>query len=134
LEVVVSNFKPNLGPPVLLVEDLQRSKSFYQDMMGMTLQHEDSASVGLTLGSDMILLLTLDAARDLLLGGAVSTPTGLPNSSVFNLFVDDVDSWYERLCAQGVEFFIKPMDRSWGRRTAHLRDPDGWIWEISQSI
>jgi uncharacterized glyoxalase superfamily protein PhnB len=124
----------SLGPPILWVEDLQRSKVFYQEMMGMSISHEDATSVGLILGGDMILLVTLESAADMLLGEPVITPKGLPTTSEYCLFVDDVDAWYERLLSRGVEFFIKPMNRDWGRRTAHLRDPDGWVWEISQSI
>jgi catechol-2,3-dioxygenase len=44
------------GPPVLWVEDLGRSKSFYQDVMGLTVGHEDSTSVALTLGDDLRIL------------------------------------------------------------------------------
>ena len=125
---------PRFGPPVLWIENLERSKDFYLNKLGLQFSHEDSTSVALTLGDDMILLVTLDSARDMLQGEAVATPKGHPSTSEFCLFVDDVDAWYERLSALGVEFFIAPVDRYWGRRTAHLRDPDGWIWEISQSI
>ena len=129
-----SDVTPSFGPPVLWVEDLERSKFFYLDVRGLTLAHEDSTSVALTLGNDMILLVTLNSAREMMLGEQVSTPVGLPTTCGFCLFVDDVDVWYEKLCAHDVDFFIKPMDRYWGRRTAHFRDPDGWVWEISQSI
>ena len=124
----------SFGPPVLWIEDLERSKAFYVNLLGFNLSHEDSTSVALTLGSDMILLVTLESASEMLQGATVTTPKGLPSTSEFCIFVDDVDAWYERLSALGVEFFISPTDRYWGRRTAHLRDPDGWIWEISQSI
>jgi lactoylglutathione lyase len=38
------------------------------------------------------------------------------------------------LRSRGVAFIVDPMDREWGRRTAHFKDPDGYVWEISQSI
>jgi uncharacterized glyoxalase superfamily protein PhnB len=53
---------------------------------------------------------------------------------LFNIFVENVDEAFEALKSKGVAFFIEPMDRYWGRRTAHFKDPDGVIWEISQSI
>jgi len=124
----------SFGPPVLWIEDLERSKDFYINKLGLSLSHEDSTSVALTAGDAMILLVTLDSASDMLLGEAVTTPGGRPSTSEFCLFVDDVDAWYEKLRALGVDFFIAPTDRYWGRRTAHLRDPDGWIWEISQAL
>ena len=130
----MSDSQLSFGPPVLWIEDLVRSKAFYVDVLGLNLAHEDSTSVALTLGGDMILLVTLDSAKEMLNGAAVTTPRGRPSTSEFCLFVDDVDASYERLMALGVDFFIAPTDRYWGRRTAHFRDPDGWIWEISQSI
>jgi catechol 2,3-dioxygenase-like lactoylglutathione lyase family enzyme len=123
-----------LGPPVLFVEDLERSKSFYHDVLGLSVGNEDPTSAGMILGSDMILLVTLDSARDMLTGETPGTPRGHDPTHQFCLFVDDVDDWFKRLSAMGVEFFIEPMDRYWGRRTAHLRDPDGFIWEISQEM
>jgi len=125
---------PHFGPPVLWIEDLERSKDFYVQKLGLKLSHEDSTSVALTLGDDMILLVTLESARDMLHGAPVATPKDRPSTSEYCLFVDDVDAWFERLSDLGVDFFIAPTDRYWGRRTAHLRDPDGWIWEISQEI
>ncbi len=122
-----------LGPPVLFVEDLARSKAFYANVLGLSLAFEDDSSAGMTIGDLMVLLVTVDSGVELL-EEHVGTPRGLRTTNVFNLFVDDVDRWYSRLSDQGVEFLVAPKDRAWGRRTAHLRDPDGFVWEISQSI
>lgn len=122
-----------LGPPVLFVEDLARSKAFYTDVLGLSLAFEDDSSAGMTIGELMVLLVTVDSGVELL-EEHVGTPRGLRPTNVFNLFVDDVDRWYSRLSDRGVEFLVAPMDRPWGRRTAHLRDPDGFVWELSQSI
>jgi catechol 2,3-dioxygenase-like lactoylglutathione lyase family enzyme len=124
----------SLGPPVLFVEDLERSKAFYTDVLGLSVGNEDSTSAGMVLGDDMILLVTVDSARDMLIGETPGTPRGNDPTLQFCLFVDNVDAWFERLSAMGVDFFIEPMDRYWGRRTAHFRDPDGFLWEISQAI
>ena len=122
-----------LGPPVLFVEDLARSKAFYANVLGLSLAFEDDSSAGMTIGDLMVLLVTVDSGVELL-EEHVGTPRGLRTTNVFNLFVDDVDRWHSRLSDQGVEFLVAPKDRAWGRRTAHLRDPDGFVWEISQSI
>lgn len=123
----------SLGPPVLFVEDLERSKALYRDALRLTLSPEDATSAVFTLGGDMILLVTLDSGSDML-ERTTTTPRGRAPTGEFNLFVEDVDEWYERLRAKGIEFFVAPVDRYWGRRTAHLFDPDGFVWEISQSI
>ena len=123
-----------LGPPVLFVEDLERSKAFYSDVLGLTLAHEDDTSAAMVLGDDMVLLVTVESGRQMLPSLSPATPDGHAPPGMFCLFVDDVDAWYERLSAIGVEFFAAPADQPWGRRTTFLKDPDGWIWELSREI
>jgi lactoylglutathione lyase len=53
---------------------------------------------------------------------------------VFTLAVEDVAQMCADLRARGVELLNGPMDRPWGVRTASIRDPDGYIWEIAHKI
>ena len=123
-----------IGPPVLFVGDLGRAKAFYTETLGFALGFEDETSAGVMLGEDIFLLVTVASATDMLPGEALGTPRGQRSVGVFNIFVENVDEAFEGLKAKGVAFIIEPMDRYWGRRTAHFKDPDGVIWEISQSI
>jgi len=86
------------------------------------------------MGEDMFLLVTVESATDMLPGEELGTPRGQRAVGQFNIFVENVDEAFEGLKAKGVDFIVEPMDRYWGRRTAHFKDPDGAIWEISQSI
>lgn len=124
----------SLGPPVLFSTDLERSLGFYRDLLGMKVAGQDEHSVVLLLDSDMIILLDLVSARELLGDVDPTTPGDRSPSSLLNFFVDDVDAWCTTLADAGVEIFVAPVDRPWGRRTAHLKDPDGYVWEISQEI
>jgi catechol 2,3-dioxygenase-like lactoylglutathione lyase family enzyme len=124
----------SMGPPVLFITDLERSKHFYCDILTFRVLFEDENSAGLQVGDDMIMLLDPVASKDLLVGGATGSPKGRAPMGVYNLFVDDVDAWYDRLSAAGVDFLLDPRDRAWGRRTAHFSDPDGFVWEISKEI
>jgi catechol 2,3-dioxygenase-like lactoylglutathione lyase family enzyme len=124
----------SMGPPVLFISDLERSKRFYCDILTFTVLFEDENSAGLQVGDDMLMLLDPEASKDLLVGGATGSPKGRAPMGVFNLFVDDVDAWYARLSEAGVQFILEPQDRAWGRRTAHFSDPDGFVWEISKEI
>jgi lactoylglutathione lyase len=123
-----------LGPPVLFIDDLARSKAFYVDTLGFTLGFEDETSAGLFVGEDMFMLVTVPSGEEMLTGEKLSTPNGQWATGLFNIFVENVDVVFEQLKAKGVEFIIDPIDRYWGRRTAHFKDPDGVVWEISQSI
>jgi catechol 2,3-dioxygenase-like lactoylglutathione lyase family enzyme len=122
------------GPPVLFVEDLERARSFYVDVLGFSLGFGDDTSAGLFLGDVMFLLVTIPSALDLLPGEEVGTTRGQRAVGLFNIFVEDVDAAYALLRSRGVTFIVDPMDREWGRRTAHFKDPDGYVWEISQTI
>jgi lactoylglutathione lyase len=122
------------GPPVLFVEDLVRAKTFYVETLGLTLGFEDDTSAGIFLGEDMLILVTLPSASDMLPGQALGSPLGQRSVGLFNIFVEDVDETYADLKSKGVSFIVDPIDREWGRRTAHFKDPEGVIWEISQSM
>ena len=119
---------------VLFVADLGRSREFYRDTLGLPLQFEDDVSLYFNLETTSLLLLSTTGAQDLLSNEAVGTqrPDGARSQHVS--FVEDVDAVYRDLVAKGVAFIREPVDREWGMRTAHFLDPDGHIWELSQSI
>jgi catechol 2,3-dioxygenase-like lactoylglutathione lyase family enzyme len=119
---------------VLFVADLDRAKEFYRDTLGMTMKHEDEVSAGFDFENTLLLLLTVAGAQDLLSRSAVAVQRPTGSSSQLVAFVEDVDAIYADLVARGVEFVRKPIDREWGLRTAHFKDPDGNIWEIAQSL
>jgi len=123
-----------IGPPVLFVEDLGRAKAFYTETLGFALAFEDETSAGVMMGEDLFLLVTVESATDMLAGQELGTPRGQRSVGLFNIFVEDVVEAFAGLQAKGVSFIVEPVDRYWGRRTAHFKDPDGVIWEISQSI
>ena len=66
----------SMGPPLIFVTDLERSKRFYCDILKFDVLSEDENSAALQIGGDMLLLLDPDAAKDLLVGGATGSPKG----------------------------------------------------------
>jgi len=123
-----------LDAAVLFVADLNRAKTFYRDTLGLHMNFEDDVSAAFDFDNTLLLLLTTGGAQDLLSSEAVAAqrPTGA--SSQLVAFVDDVDAIHKELVAQGVEFVREPIDREWGLRTAHFKDPDGNVWEIAHSL
>jgi catechol 2,3-dioxygenase-like lactoylglutathione lyase family enzyme len=119
---------------VLFVADLNRAKTFYGDTLGLHMNFEDDVSAAFDFDNTLLLLLTTAGAQDLLSSEAVAAqrPTGA--SSQLVAFVEDVDAIHRELVAQGVEFVREPIDREWGLRTAHFKDPDGNVWEIAHSL
>jgi catechol 2,3-dioxygenase-like lactoylglutathione lyase family enzyme len=123
----------NVGAITLFVEDLGRSKSFYQDAFGLAAVYEDENSTVFDFGNTLINLLKIPAARGLIAPGSVASPNA---GACFQLtiWVDDADAVCEDLIARGVTLLNGPLDRAWGKRTASFADPDGNIWEIAQDL
>jgi catechol 2,3-dioxygenase-like lactoylglutathione lyase family enzyme len=117
----------------LFVEDLEKSKLFYQAALGMSVDFEDGNSAVFRFENTLINLLRIPAARSLIEPGVVASPQ---SGSRFQLTipVDDVDAACAELKARGVELLNGPMNRAWGIRTASFTDPGGHIWELAQPL
>lgn len=123
----------NVGAITLFVEDVQKSKLFYQDIFDVKMVYEDEQSAALDFGNTIINLLELPAARDLIKPAVVANREA---GSHFQLtvWVDDADAVCAELDTRGVPLLNGPMSREWGMRTASFTDPDGHIWEIAQKL
>jgi catechol 2,3-dioxygenase-like lactoylglutathione lyase family enzyme len=117
----------------LFVEDLAKSKGFYQDVFGLSVFYEDANSAVFKFDNTLINLLKIPAARDLIKPGVVASPEA-GSRFQFTIPVDDVDAACAELAARGVELLNGPMDRPWGIRTASFTDPGGHIWEFAQPL
>jgi catechol 2,3-dioxygenase-like lactoylglutathione lyase family enzyme len=115
----------------LFVEDLARTKRFYQDVFGLPIQYEDDASAVFNFGNTLVNLLASREAPELIAPAAVAPPDAGARYQ-FTISVDDVDAMCDELKRRGVELLNGPMDRPWGIRTAAFRDPAGHIWEIAK--
>lgn len=120
----------SIAAVTLFVEDLEKAKSFYQDVFRLPVFFEDSNSAVFRFGGVLINLLTTSEAPGLVAPAAVATPDAGVRFQ-FTLGVEDVDAMCEQLIERGVELLNGPMDRPWGIRTASFRDPGGHIWEIA---
>ena len=123
----------NVGAITLFVEDLERSKAFYQDVFGLPVIFEDESSAAFKFENTIINLLGTSAARDLIEPEAVASREA---GSRFQLtiWVDDADAACAELKTHGVALLNGPMNREWGMRTASFTDPGGHIWEIAQDL
>ena len=57
-----------------------------------------------------------------------------PMPSMFYLYVDDVDKWYERAIAGGALAAGEPAETSYGERVASVNDPFGNLWYLASPI
>jgi catechol 2,3-dioxygenase-like lactoylglutathione lyase family enzyme len=119
---------------LLVVSDVERSKRWYADVLGASVYREyGGTSVVLQIVSQWIVLVT---------GGGPTedkptvtfAPPPDPNvvSSQLIFGVKDCREAYETLKERGADFLTPPVDHGWEIR-AFFRDPDGHLFEISQS-
>ena len=123
----------DVGAIILFVEDLQRSKAFYHEMLGLDVEFEDDESVSFKVEGLAFIVLRVDRARVQLQGEPTATPRA-GATAFLTTFSDDVDALHARLVERRIHFFQTPTDQPWGMRTAYFKDPDGHVWEIAQPI
>jgi catechol 2,3-dioxygenase-like lactoylglutathione lyase family enzyme len=104
---------------VLPVSDVQKSREWYVNKLGFTLERERDEAVGIKdeSGLTIFLLKTGDS-----LAGQKITLT---------IQVGDVDSKHQELAALGVNFVSPPNRQFWGYG-AEVLDPDGYmnhVWD-----
>src|SRR3954469_17007448 len=92
----------------LFTEDLDASKSFYQEVFELPITYEDENSAVFTFGSTMINLLNITEAPELIAPAAVATPEAGSRFQL-TLQVEDVDAKCAELTACGVKLINGPM-------------------------
>jgi lactoylglutathione lyase len=117
----------------LFADDLDRTKAFYREVLGLTLVFEDASHNVFKLENLIINLIDLRAAHDLVSPAPVADSNS-GTRAVLSVFVDDVDAVCAELADRGVGLINGPLDRPWGVRTASFSDPAGHIWEVGQSL
>ncbi|HEY1762663.1 MAG TPA: VOC family protein [Acidimicrobiales bacterium] len=121
----------NLDVVTLFVEDVARTKAFYQEVFGLSAIFENENSIVFNLDNTSLNFLQRDSAPGLVAPATVAPPdTG--HSFQFTIRVDSVDEACAELARRGVSLNNGPMDRPWGVRTASFSDPDGCLWEIAE--
>lgn len=50
------------------------------------------------------------------------------------VYVDDVDTHYQRVVAEGVATLTQPMDMFWGDRVYAVKDLEGHHWSFAQHV
>ena len=120
-----------LKNPLLAVRDLERSKAFYRQVLGLHVVMDFGANVTLTGG---LCLQTLDTWAGFLGKGAEEISFGGGDSEVY-FEADDFDGFLARLDAcPDIAYVHPPREHSWGQRVVRLRDPDCHIIEVGENM
>lgn len=115
---------------ILFTEDIERSKSFYRDVLGLVPDRHD---YDFRFGETLVILLDCSDARDQISPATVASREA-GSALQMTIVVGDVDAVCAGLTGRGVELINGPADRPRGQRTARFADPAGHIWEVSQQL
>lgn len=119
---------------LLVVDDVERSKAWYVDVLGATVYREYGGSSCVLRFLDNWLLLVTggDPSDDKPTVSMVAPADPDRVSAEVTVRVPDCQGAYETLRDRGAEFLTPPVN--WGPEIrAFFRDPDGHLWEISQA-
>ncbi len=117
---------------ILVVADPVRSRAWYADVLGATIDREYATSVVLRFAGAWLLLVEgggpTEDKPDVTLAPPAD-PTVRDN--LFTIRVDDCLATYELLRARGARFLAEPTTHGSETR-CFFRDPDGHLFEISE--
>lgn len=124
----------------LLVKNFDECFKFYSEKLGLKVTWGELggvyASFDIGAGPDGLAIFPSDLMAEAV--GNANEPfplTGSREKTMLILQVDNVDKSYKELSAKGIAFITKPTNMGgWGIRTAHLRDPEGNLIELSASL
>lgn len=120
---------------MLGVRDLARSKKFYGEGLGCTIDKDYPAFVSFSLGegSSSLALYEWDAAAQ----DAGVSPVGSGFRGVSFHFIvasrDAVDEVIRNALAAGASVVKEAADAQWGGYFGYFSDPDGYLWKVASS-
>jgi lactoylglutathione lyase len=117
----------------LVVADQDRSRDFYQSVFGATVVMERDPVI-LKIANSWLILNVGGGPTDDKPEVTLTTPADPSRTSAFlNLRVADIAAAHAEWSARGAEFLTEPKVHAHEIR-AYIRDPDGHLIEVGQSI
>lgn len=111
----------------LLVNDLEKSLSFYKDTLGLEINSQNGKFADFKLGGTSLAIFEKSEAIAMFPVKYMKQGGGL----VLAFQVEDVDKTCQELEAKAVKIIEGPKTTPWGQTVAYFLDPDQNIWEIS---
>jgi predicted enzyme related to lactoylglutathione lyase len=117
--------------PLIVVEEISRSRQFYEDCLGQKIRYD----FGVDVEFEGCFSIHQKAHFQGLLGEARRFPiVQRSNSGELYFDTDEIEAVQTRLEQAGVEFIHKVEEMPWGQRAMRLYDPDGHIIEIGETM
>lgn len=119
----------NLGYIILYVNDLEKTKYFYGELLGLKLRGEYGSYIEYDTGATILSMNTREGGREVT---SLPIPDGVRKEQTFEIgFVTEkVEEVVSNLKAAGVPVLMEPKEKPWGQTVAYVEDPDGHYIEI----
>ena len=116
----------------LTVEDVDRSRTFYADVLGGQVVLEGEPCI-IKLANTWVILNVGGGPTEDKPDVILATPTDLKKvSSFMNIRVANIRAKHDEWRSKGAEFLTPPIDRGAEIR-CYMRDPDGYIIEVGEA-
>ena len=113
---------------LIAVRDMEKSKRFYRDVLGLKAVQDFGANVALEGG---IYLQTLDSWQILIRTDRVVLPN---HAGELYFEEEDLPGLCGRLAVFGVPLVHPQLEHRWGQRAVRFYDPDGHIIEVGEKM
>lgn len=117
-----------------MVADVDRSTAFYAETLGLSVAERGERSTTFDTGAAELVIEQDFGEEELAAFGL--TPPG-PNRGdgvIVVIAVADVGAVHERAVADGANVLTEPRAVDWGRELFLVRDPDGYVVEVSRDL
>ncbi|QED46352.1 VOC family protein [Cytobacillus dafuensis] len=122
-----------MGYIILYVENLEKTKHFYGELLGLELKNEFGTYIEYNTGTTILSFNTREDVRELT---GLPIPDGVRKEQTFEIgFVtEEVEVVVDKLREAGVKVLLEPVEKPWGQKVAYVEDPDGHYIEICSPI
>jgi catechol 2,3-dioxygenase-like lactoylglutathione lyase family enzyme len=116
----------------IVSDDVERSRRFYEEVLGGETVREGEPSV-VALANSWIIINVGGGPTDDKPGVTLQAPASPDRvSSFLNIRVADIEAVYSEWSARGAEFLTPPKEHAVEIR-CYIRDPDGHLIEVGQT-
>lgn len=125
---------PRLHQTFLMVTDIDRSTAFYRDALGLEVAERGERSTAFETGAAELMLEQDFGEEELAAFGLTPPGEDRGDGLIVVIEVDDVEAVHEQAAAAGADVVMEPREVDWGREMFLVRDPDGYVLEVSRPV
>lgn len=113
---------------LIAVSDMEESKKFYQDLLGMNVIGDFGVNVQL---ENALFLQTKDTWENIIANKEIILDH---NAGELYFETQDMDAFLKLLEMFQVEYVHEPIEHSWGQRAVRFYDPDHHMIEVAEDL